>query len=130
MADKKYLKWLRSLSVGSKVCIEQTSPFSKVVHYKFYRVVKITPTGRLNLQSISNNNVSFQVMNDGRVMGRNEKIEEVTQEVVAHQDLSSKKVMISHYIHGIHSLEKFTVEEINNIHKVIVGARKRIKESN
>lgn len=130
MADERYLKWVRSLSVGSKICIEQSSPFSKVAYYSFYRVTKITPTGRLNIQSIAHENIRLQVANDGRVMGRNQKIEEVTQEVMSHQELVSKKSMISNYINGISSLEKLTVEEINEIYTVLVGARKRLRESN
>ena len=129
MGNEKYLKWVRSLSVGSKVCIEQTSPFSKVIHYSFYRVTKITPTGRLNIQSTAHDNVRFQVMSDGRVIGRNQMIEEVTQEVMSKQEMSSKKLMISNSINGMNSLEKLTVEEINKIYTVLVGARKRLKES-
>ena len=129
MKSEKYLKWVKSLNVGSKVCIESRSPFSGNLSYQFYRVTKVTPTGRLNIVSLKSQRATYQVLPDGRVIGRDYIIEEVTPEVIEIQEFASKKALIANDIEGMSSLSHLTNEEINTIYNVLTGARKRLKKS-
>lgn len=129
MKSEKYLKWVKSLNVGSKVCVENRYPFSGNLSYQFYRVTKVTPTGRLNIVSLKNERDICQVMPDGRVIGRDYSIQEVTPEVIEIQEFTSKKALIANDIEGMSSLSHLTNEEINTIYNVLTTARKRLKKS-
>lgn len=129
MNKDKYLKWVKSLSVGSTVCVESRYFLSDVVSYEFYRVTKITPTGRLNIVSLKNDRATYQVMPDGRVIGREYKIKEITPNVIETQEFNSKKALIASDIDGMKSLSRLTNEEIDVIYDVLKVARERLKQS-
>lgn len=71
--EQKQREWVKTLEVGDEVAIE-TGTYSS--HWSIYKVVKITPTGRLNLSN------GWVANPDGTLRGDTfNKIYEVTDEI-------------------------------------------------
>ncbi|AGR46703.1 hypothetical protein PP654_gp044 [Bacillus phage v_B-Bak10] len=109
----EYIKWLKTLKVGDKVCY--ANPYSWSTPFTIIKIERITPTGWIK----SDNNITFvdgeeRGYTRGFVGDRKKVLKPITDEVI--RGINESK--IRGYFKSI-SFEKYSYEELIRIYNFI-----------